>query len=151
MEKVGGSTLRRNRIARLTGSRLGAAAVITTLALGAAACGSSSGGNSSTQSQKTEKVTVAFGLPLGNSSNPFAWIGQYLGFFKQNHVAPVILGGVQSPDPLLIAGKIDLSINGDETALLDAAAGTPVPTYSVYNVQNRSQYEGVVLPSSSIR
>jgi NitT/TauT family transport system substrate-binding protein len=140
--------LNRHRYARLTGSRAGAAAVITALALAAAGCGSS--GGSSTDSQKATKVTIAFGLPLGNSSNPFAWIGKYLGFFAQNHVDPVILGGEQEPDALLIAGKIDLSINGDETTLLDAAAGKPVPTHSVYNVQNRSQYEGVVLPNSSI-
>ena len=143
---MGGSTLNRHRYARLTGPRV-AAAVVTVLALAAAGCGSSGGGSSS---QKATKVTIAFGLPLGNSSNPFAWIGKYLGFFAQNNVDPVILGGEQEPDALLIAGKIDLSINGDETTLLDAAAGQPVPTHSVYNVQNRSQYEGVVMPNSNI-
>lgn len=139
--------MKRNRYARLTGPRL-AAALITALALAAAGCGSSGGASSG--GQNDAKVTIAFGLPLGNSSNPFAWIGKYLGFFAQNHVDPVILGGEQEPDALLIAGKIDLSINGDETTLLDAAAGKPVPTHSVYNVQNRSQYEGVVLPNSPI-
>jgi NitT/TauT family transport system substrate-binding protein len=130
-----------------------AAAGITALALAAAVgCGSSaaSSGASTATTQKAATVTVAFGLPLGNSSNPFAWIGKYLGFFAQNNVAPVILGDEQEPDALLIAGKIDLSINGDETTLLDAAAGKPVQTHSVYNVQNRSQYEGVVLPGSKI-
>jgi ABC-type nitrate/sulfonate/bicarbonate transport system substrate-binding protein len=149
--------LKRNRFARLTRPRL-AAAVITALALTAAVgCSSSSssgssgtGGSTTAASQKAATVTIAFGLPLGNSSNPFAWIGKYLGFFAQNNVNPVLLGGVQEPDALLIAGKIDLSINGDETTLLDAAAGKPVQTHSVYNVQNRSQYEGVVLPTSSI-
>ena len=139
--------MNRNRYARLTGPRL-AAAVITAAALAAAGCGSS--GGSSTGSQKATKVTIAFGLPLGNSSNPFAWIGKYLGFFAQNHVDPVILGGVQTPDALLAAGKIDLSINGDETVLLAAAAGKPIKSHSVYNVQSRSQYEGVVLPNSKI-
>jgi NitT/TauT family transport system substrate-binding protein len=139
--------LRRNRFARLTRPRL-AAAAITALALAAAGCSSASG--TSTGSQQAAKVTIAFGLPVGNASNPFAWIGKDLGFFAQNHVDPVLLGGVQEPDALLIAGKIDLSINGDETTLLNAAAGKPVPTHSVYNVQNRSQYEGVVLPSSNI-
>jgi NitT/TauT family transport system substrate-binding protein len=129
--------------------------VVTALALAAVGCSSSGGSSnasstSGASSQNAAKVTVAFGLPLGNSSNPFAWIGKELGFFAQNHVAPVILGGVQTPDPLLIAGKIDLSINGDQTTLLSAASGKPVPTWSVYNVQNRSQYEGVVLPDSKI-
>jgi ABC-type nitrate/sulfonate/bicarbonate transport system substrate-binding protein len=151
---VGGRTLKRNRFARLTGPRL-AAVVITAFALAAVGCSSSSSSSSGTSAaaasqQKPATVTIAFGLPLGNSSNPFAWIGKDLGFFAQNNVAPVLLGGVQEPDALLIAGKIDLSINGDETTLLDAAAGKPVQTHSVYNVQNRSQYEGVVLPTSSI-
>jgi NitT/TauT family transport system substrate-binding protein len=142
----------RIRYARLRRPCRGAPAVIAATALVVASCASASTStSSSTGNQAPAKVTVAFGLPLGNSSNPFAWIGSYLGFFAQNHVDPVILGGVQEPDPLLIAGKIDLSINGDETALLDAAAGKPVPTYSVYNVQNKSQYEGVVVPDSSIR
>jgi NitT/TauT family transport system substrate-binding protein len=132
----------------LTGPRL-AAAVITAAALAVAGCGSS--GGASTDSQTATKVTIAFGLPLGNSSNPFAWIGKYLGFFAQNHVDPVILGGEQEPDALLAAGKIDLSINGDETVLEDAAAGKPIKAHSVYNVQSRSQYEGVVLPNSNIR
>ena len=151
---MGGSTLKRNRFARLTRPRL-TAAVITALALTAAVgCSSSSSSGSSgtgtAVGQKAATVTIAFGLPLSNSSNPFAWIGKYLGFFAQNHVDPVLLGGVQEPDALLIAGKIDLSINGDETTLLDAAAGKPVQTHSVYNVQNRSQYEGVVVPGSKI-
>jgi ABC-type nitrate/sulfonate/bicarbonate transport system substrate-binding protein len=140
--------LNRHRYPRRTGPRL-VAAVITVAALAAAGCGSSSGG-ATAESPKATKVTIAFGLPLGNSSNPFAWIGKYLGFFAQNQVDPVILGGVQTPDALLTAGKIDLSINGDEAVLLAAAAGKPIEAHSVYNVQSKSQYEGVVLPTSKI-
>lgn len=98
-------------------------------------------------------ISVAFGLPLGNSSNPFAWIGDYLGYFKEQHVDPNIIslnGDSARGNAMLATGQIDVGIFGLEQVLDTAADGRPIKARAVYNVQSKSQYEGVVNPDSSI-
>jgi len=100
------------------------------------------------------KISVAFGLPLGNSSNPFAWIGSELGFFAQNQVNPEVIslnGDSARGVALLDAGQLDVGIYGLERVLRADAAGTPVPERAVFNVQSKSQYEGIVNQDSPIQ
>jgi len=100
------------------------------------------------------KISVAFGLPLGNSSNPFAWIGSELGFFAQNQVNPEVIslnGDSARGVALLDAGQLDVGIYGLERVLRADAAGTPVPERAVFNVQSKSQYEGIVNADSPIQ
>jgi NitT/TauT family transport system substrate-binding protein len=121
------------------------------IALVAGACAGSSGGSSS-KSAKGE-ISVAFGLPLGNPSNPFAWIGKELGYFDQENINPDIIslnGDSARGDAMLTTGQLDVGIFGLEQVLRTAAAGRPIKAHAVYNVQSRSQYEGVVNASSGI-
>jgi NitT/TauT family transport system substrate-binding protein len=137
---------------RRTGPRLAIAMVIA-LVLGAAAACSSSSSNNSAGGKSPDKISIAFGLPLGNSSNPFAWIGDYLGYFKQQNVDPDIisLGGDSARgNAQLASGQLDVGIFGLEAVLDSAAAGHPLKAEAVYNVQSKSQYEGVVNPDSPI-
>jgi NitT/TauT family transport system substrate-binding protein len=100
------------------------------------------------------KISVAFGLALGNSSNPFAWIGRDLGFFQKEGVDPDIIslnGDSARGDALLASGQLDVGIFGLEKVLDQAAAGTNLPEIAVYNVQNKSQYEGIVNNDSPIQ
>ncbi len=100
------------------------------------------------------KVTIAFGLPLGNPSNPFAWIGDYLGYFDEEAVEVTFQstgGNNAQQDAMLISGQIEAGIFGLEQVLRPAASGKEVPARAVFNVQNRSQYEGIVLEDSDIR
>jgi NitT/TauT family transport system substrate-binding protein len=126
-----------------------ALALVIALLLGA--CANSSGGGSTKNRKAT--ISVAFGLPLGNPSNPFAWIGRELGYFDQEGIDPNIisLGGDSARgDAMLTSGQLDVGIFGLEQVLRSAAAGRPIKAHAVYNVQSRSQYEGVVLPDSGI-
>jgi NitT/TauT family transport system substrate-binding protein len=118
----------------------------------ASGCASSPSSSSdiSGSSNTVNTISVAFGLPLGNSSNPFAWIGSYLGYFKQQHVNPDVIGDEQNGDSLMATGRLDVYINGTTTILDSAAAGKPLAEHAVYNVQSKSQYEGVVIPGSKI-
>jgi NitT/TauT family transport system substrate-binding protein len=54
-------------------------------------------------------------------------------------------------DALLASGQLDVGIFGLEKVLGQAAAGNVLPEIAVYNVQNKSQYEGIVLKSSPIQ
>jgi NitT/TauT family transport system substrate-binding protein len=126
-----------------------ALALVVALVLGA--CAGSSNGASSKKDKA--KISVAFGLTLGNSSNPFAWIGKELGYFDQEGIDPDIIslqGDSARGDAMLTSGQLDVGIFGLEQVLRTAAAGRPIKAHAVYNVQSRSQYEGVVLPSSGI-
>src|SRR5215467_8164024 len=128
---------------RRTRPRL-AIAIVIALVLGAAAACSSSSSNSSAGGRSPDKISIAFGLPLGNSSNPFAWIGDYLGYFKQQNVDPDIisLGGDSARgNAQLASGQLDVGIFGLEAVLDSAAAGHPLKAEAVYNVQSKSQYE----------
>lgn len=129
-----------------------ALAISLTLALVLGACAGSSGGSSSKAGKG--KISVAFGLTLGNSSNPFAWIGKELGYFDQENIDPDIIslhGDSSRGDAMLTAGQLDVGIFGLEKVLRSAAEGRPIKAHAVYNVQSRSQYEGVVMPGSNIR
>ena len=100
------------------------------------------------------KIRVAFGLPLGNSSNPFAWIGRELGYFDEEGVDPEIVstsGNNAQADAMLLSNQIEVGIFGLDPILRPAATGKTIPARAVFNVQNRSQYEGIVLPDSPIR
>jgi NitT/TauT family transport system substrate-binding protein len=126
-----------------------ALALVIALVLGA--CAGSSGGASSKDAKG--KISVAFGLTLGNSSNPFAWIGKELGYFDQENIDPQIIslnGDSSRGDAMLATGQLDVGIFGLEQVLRTASAGRPIKAHAVYNVQSRSQYEGVVPSSSGI-
>lgn len=126
-----------------------AIALVVALVLGA--CAGSSGDASSKDGKG--RISVAFGLTLGNSSNPFAWIGKELGYFDQEHIDPQIIslnGDSSRGDAMLTTGQLDVGIFGLEQVLRTAAAGRPIKAHAVYNVQSRSQYEGVVNTDSGI-
>jgi NitT/TauT family transport system substrate-binding protein len=123
-------------------------ALVVALILGACSSGTASGA-----SKGKGQISVAFGLSLGNSSNPFAWIGKELGYFDQENIDPDIIslnGDSSRGDAMLTTGQLDVGIFGLEQVLRTAAAGRPIKAHAVYNVQSRSQYEGVVLKGSSI-
>jgi NitT/TauT family transport system substrate-binding protein len=133
------------------GRTVPALAFALVIALVAGACAGSSGGASS---DDKGKISVAFGLTLGNSSNPFAWIGKELGYFDQEHINPDIIslnGDSSRGDAMLTTGQLDVGIFGLEQVLRTAAAGRPIKAHAVYNEQSRSQYEGVVMPNSGIK
>lgn len=128
-----------------------ALAIALVIALVLGACAGSSGGTSSKNAKG--KISVAFGLTLGNSSNPFAWIGKELGYFDQENIDPDIIslqGDSARGDAMLTSGQLDVGIFGLEKVLRSAADGRPIKAHAVYNVQSRSQYEGVVSSSSPI-
>jgi NitT/TauT family transport system substrate-binding protein len=103
---------------------------------------------------KKAKIRVAFGLPLGNSSNPFAWIGQELGYFDEEGIEADIVstsGNNAQADAMLLSNQIDIGIFGLDPILRPAATGKSLPARAVFNVQNRSQYEGIVQPDSPIK
>jgi NitT/TauT family transport system substrate-binding protein len=111
-------------------------------------------GGASAQPQAKGKISVAFGLPLGNPSNPFAWIGKELGYFDEENIDVEVLstsGNNAQADAMLLSGQIDIGIFGLDPVLRPAAAGRSIPARAVFNVQNRSQYEGIVLPDSPIK
>jgi NitT/TauT family transport system substrate-binding protein len=116
--------------------------------------GACSGGSDDASSKGGKgKISVAFGLTLGNSSNPFAWIGKELGYFDQENIDPDIIslnGDSSRGDAMLTTGQLDVGIFGLEQVLRTAAAGRPIKAHAVYNVQSRSQYEGVVTKGSGI-
>ncbi len=115
------------------------------------ACAGSSNSGSTKGGKKT--ISVAFGLALGNPSNPFAWIGKELGYFDQEGIDPNIisLGGDSARgNAMLASGQLDVGIFGLEDVLRGAAGGRTIKAHAVYNVQSRSQYEGVVMPGSGI-
>jgi NitT/TauT family transport system substrate-binding protein len=100
------------------------------------------------------KISIAQGLPLGNPSNPFAWIGKELGYFDAENVdAEIIsLGGDNAKgDAMMASGQIEAAILGLEQILRGAAKGNDVPAKAVFNVQSKSQYEGVVLTDSPVK
>ena len=103
---------------------------------------------------KKAQIRVAFGLPLGNSSNPFAWIGQELGYFDEEGIDAEILsttGNNAQADAMLLSNQIEIGIFGLDPILRPAATGKTLPARAVFNVQNRSQYEGIVLPDSPVK
>src|SRR5215475_8752472 len=109
------------------------AAPAAALALGA--CGSSDDSNSGSGSGAKGKVSVAFGLTLGNSSNPFAWIGKYLGYFDQENIDPDVIslnGDSARGNAMLTTGQLDVGIFGLENVLRTAAAGRPIKARAVY-------------------
>jgi NitT/TauT family transport system substrate-binding protein len=100
------------------------------------------------------RVRVAFGLPLGNPSNPFAWIGKELGYFDEEGIDAEIISTAANnaqADAMLLSNQIDVGIFGLDPVLRPAATGKTLPARAVFNVQNRSQYEGIVLPDSPIK
>ncbi|WP_432837955.1 ABC transporter substrate-binding protein [Dactylosporangium sp. CA-092794] len=126
------------------------AAPAAALTLGA--CGGSDSDGSPGKPPKG-KVSVAFGLTLGNSSNPFAWIGKYLGYFDEENIDPDVIslnGDSARGSAMLTTGQLDVGIFGLEQVLRTAADGRPIKARAVYNVQSRSQYEGVVVSNSPV-
>ena len=103
---------------------------------------------------KKGTIRVAFGLPLGNPSNPFAWIGKELGYFDEEGIDVEIIstsGNNAQADAMLLSNQIDVGIFGLDPVLLPVASGKTIPARAVFNVQNRSQYEGIVLEDSPIK
>jgi NitT/TauT family transport system substrate-binding protein len=100
------------------------------------------------------KLVVAFGIPLGNPSNPFAWIGNALGYFDEENIDvdfQTLSGDNARGDAMLASGQIDIGIFGLEQILRGAASGNNVDAKAVYNVQTKSQYEGVVPEDSTAK
>ena len=90
------------------------------------------------------KITVGFGLALGNSSNVFAWIGKELGYFAEENIDPDIVstsGNTAQADALLASNKLDVGIFGLDPILRAVIAGSAFPAKAVYNVQSKVQYE----------
>ena len=54
-------------------------------------------------------------------------------------------------DAMLLSGQLDIGIFGLDPVLRPVAAGRALPAWAVFNVQSRSQYEGVVLEGSPIK
>jgi NitT/TauT family transport system substrate-binding protein len=99
-------------------------------------------------------LTVAFGVPVGGPSNPFAWIGKALGYFDEENIEVEFanLGGDNAKGVAMLAsGQIDIGIFGLEQILRGVAAGNGVEARSVYNVQTKSQYEGIVAEDSPVK
>src|SRR5215813_11511137 len=111
-------------------------AVALALALAGTACGGSSDAASGGKPAKA-KISVAFGLTLGNSSNPFAWIGKYLGYFDQENIDPDIIslnGDSARGNAMITTGQLDVGIFGLEQVLRVAASGNPIKAHAIYNV-----------------
>ena len=90
------------------------------------------------------KISVGFGLALGNSSNVFAWIGKELGYFAEENIDPDIIStssNTAQADALLASNQLDVGIFGLDPILRAVIAGSPFPAKSVYNVQSKVQYE----------
>src|SRR5579885_2222755 len=122
-------------------------------AAGGSAAAKPSGSAAAKPATKT-KISIAQGLALGNASNPFAWIGQELGYFDEEGVdANIIsLGGDNAKgDAMMASGQIDAAILGLEQILRGAAQGNQVNAKAVFNVQSKSQYEGGVLQDSPVK
>jgi len=94
--------------------------------------------------QPKTKISVGFGLALGNPSNPFAWIGKELGYFDEENIDPDIIstsGNTAQADAMLASNQLDVGIFGLDPILRAVIAGSPFPAQSVFNVQSKVQYE----------
>lgn len=130
----------------------GQATAPVTSAAGAPAAPAASAASAAPQPKG--KISVGFGLPLGNPSNPFAWIGKELGYFDEENIDVEVVSTAANnaqADAMLISGQLDIGIFGLDPVLNPTAAGRTVPAWAVFNVQNRSQYEGVILEGSPIK
>ena len=90
------------------------------------------------------KISVGFGIALGNPSNPFAWIGKELGYFDEENIDPDIIstsGNTAQADAMLASNQLDVGIFGLDPILRAVIAGSPFPAQSVFNVQSKVQYE----------
>ena len=141
---------------------LGAAAVGVAAACGPAAAPSpspvaSAGGSAAaataTPKGPPEKIRVAFGVALGNSSNNFAWIGKELGYFAEENIDPEIIstsGNIIEADGMLASNQLEVGIFGLDPILRAVIAGSAFPAKSVYNVQSKAQYELFTVGNSPI-
>jgi NitT/TauT family transport system substrate-binding protein len=118
------------------------------------ACGAQQPTPASSGAAPKTNISVGFGLALGNPSNPFAWIGKELGYFDEENIDVDIVSTAANnaqADAMLLSGQLDIGIFGLDPILRPAADGKSLPGWAVFNVQSRSQYEGIVLDSSPIK
>lgn len=124
-----------------------------------AGCGSSSGGSSAASaggSSPGAKKLTTFNIALNNNvMSPglaFVWVGQYLGYYKQQGINLHVVTTAGPPDAInrLESGEVQAAIPPAASIVNDSAKGKSLGLLATFLVRPHGQYEFAVTQNSPI-
>lgn len=98
------------------------------------------------------KIKVALSNPLFTPGLSFMWIGNKMGYYRENGVDPEFVGtqGASEATQWLAAGRVDFAVPPPSQMLLSASQGQDLGLVAVYLFNRRALYSFAVKTDSPI-